>query len=427
MLTRLIAGAALAALALGGTSGSVGNRAHGKLGMDKDSRHRGPSTHRASAAELAVRDRVARAEAAKIAARKQPSAVSVPADGWVSLGPTDALAEFNGVPIAGVDSGRPNQILVDPRDANTVYMAVSGGGLWKTFDFGSDTPHWNPVSDVLPNLAIGAFAHGSGEPRHDLSSATATSSTRPATRSRSRATAASTWATPVGLAGTAPGGTPLVPLSVRALAVQGNLVLAGTDVGLFTSTDGGATFSLVDLPDAAGTTVPDSVWSIASTGGSALGRDRPDVLRRRDAAADRGRHRGRRRLLRRQQRRDLDVRRRHGVVARGDAADDRHRPHTVAAGPVGADPTKTVLYAMVGSIDGFSTTGVLALRRRRYDVGRRDRHAREPDARRRTSAPTAATSNLGQRSDLVQPGRSSSIRRTPTTCSSAATCAACAP
>src|SRR5262249_26290632 len=86
-------------------------------------------------------------------------AVSVPSTTWVSLGPTNAIHEFNGVDIDGVDSGRPNAILVDPRDPNVVYMAVSGGGLWKTFDFlSADGPTWNPASDTQPNLAIGALA-----------------------------------------------------------------------------------------------------------------------------------------------------------------------------------------------------------------------------------------------------------------------------
>src|SRR5690349_18179860 len=71
-----------------------------------DSRRLGPGTHRAGPAELAVRNRVAREEQLKIEARKH--AVSVPSTTWVSLGPTDATREFNGVDIDSVDSGRPN-------------------------------------------------------------------------------------------------------------------------------------------------------------------------------------------------------------------------------------------------------------------------------------------------------------------------------
>src|SRR5439155_6578196 len=57
------------------------------------------------------------------------------------------------------------------------------------------------------------------------------------------------------------------PRTVRTLAVGGSLLLAGTDVGLFRSTDAGATFALVDLPNAlSGKPLLDSVWSIVKSG-----------------------------------------------------------------------------------------------------------------------------------------------------------------
>ena len=123
-----------------------------------DDRPHAPGTHRASPKELAVRDRVARAEAAKLAARRFNALASVPSTSWVNLGPTDAPQEFNYFTINGVDSGRPNNIVVDPRDPNIVYMAVSGGGVWKTFDFQSASPHWAPTMDLQSNLAVGALA-----------------------------------------------------------------------------------------------------------------------------------------------------------------------------------------------------------------------------------------------------------------------------
>src|SRR5262249_22125906 len=94
-----------------------------------DERARSPGIHRAKPAELAAIDRVARAESAKIIARKKALLPSVPATTWVNLGPTDSPEEVNFFSIAGVDSGRPNNIVVDPRDGNVVYMAVSGGGV----------------------------------------------------------------------------------------------------------------------------------------------------------------------------------------------------------------------------------------------------------------------------------------------------------
>jgi hypothetical protein len=271
MLTRLIAGVALATLALASTSGGDrdGHRKAFAPGREKDSRHRGPGTHRAGPKELALRDRIAGEVSAKLAATNHADIASVPATSWVSMGPTDADQEFNSIVIEGVDSGRPNGIAVDPRDSNVVYMAVSGGGLWKTFNFGSDEPEWNPVTDLQPNLAIGAFALDPTNPDTiyvgngdftDASGDTVVKSPDGGT----------TWDAPVQLSGTAPDGvTPLVPLSTRGLGVDGKLVLAGTDVGLFTSTDAGQTFKLTVLPNQRGNQVPDSVWSVVSTGGSA--------------------------------------------------------------------------------------------------------------------------------------------------------------
>src|SRR6185295_1595245 len=47
-----------------------------------------------------------------------------------------------------------------------------------------------------------------------------------------------------------------------------NIVLVGTDVGLFRSTDAGASYALLDLPNPGGAAAqrPESVWSIQYTG-----------------------------------------------------------------------------------------------------------------------------------------------------------------
>src|SRR3954468_18775215 len=136
---------------------------------ETDSRRLDPGTHRAGPAELAVRNRVALEESQKLQhltrLRAQAALPSVPATTWVSLGPTSARNEFNGVDIPGVDSGRPNSILVDPRDPNVVYVAVSGGGVWKTFNFlSAGGPTWSPATDNLPNLAVGALAMDGANP-----------------------------------------------------------------------------------------------------------------------------------------------------------------------------------------------------------------------------------------------------------------------
>jgi hypothetical protein len=238
---------------------------------ETDRRRLDPGTHRAGPAELAVRNRVALEESQKLQhrarLRAQAALPSVPATTWVSLGPTDARNEFNGFDIPGVDSGRPSNILVDPRDPNVVYVAVSGGGVWKTFNFLSASgPTWSPATDTLPNLAVGALAMDPANPDTlylgngdfvDGSGNTVVKSSD----------GGSTWGPPVALPHRLRADFALGVSGVRALAVHGSQVLAGTDIGLYVSNDGGATFAAVELPNVRNTQLTESLWSILPTGG----------------------------------------------------------------------------------------------------------------------------------------------------------------
>lgn len=323
-----------------------------------------PSVHRASPAELAIRNRVAAEEAAKAQARaelaKQPHALpSVPARTWVPLGPTDASREYNAVDIPGVDSGRPNGIAVDPRDPNVVYLAVSGGGVWKTFDFlAAAGPTWTPLTDTQPNLAIGALAIdeaspdtlylGTGDP-FDTSGNTIQKTTD----------GGATWSKPVELLGRypAPNNFDARVGDIRALAVQGPLVLAGTNVGLFRSTDGGATFALVDLPNPSGRVLTESVWSVVHVGGGqfvasgAAGcteQSGPPPIAYGEnpgAACTAGNN-------------AIIWRSNDGAtwtVATTPSPLGTGRIHVAAGGT--ASPATTPVYAFVGAVDGFATVG----------------------------------------------------------------------
>jgi hypothetical protein len=239
---------------------------------ETDSRRLDPGTHRAGPAELAVRNRVALEESQKLQhrarLRAQAALPSVPATTWVSLGPTGARNEFNGIDIPGVDSGRPNTILVDPRDPNVVYIAASGGGVWKTFNFLSASgPTWSPATDNLPNLAVGALAMDGANPdtlylgNGDFVDGAGNTILK-------SSDGGSTWGTPVALPHRSlPGGFAVGVGAVRALAVHGSQVLAGTDIGLYASNDGGATFAAVDLPNVHNAQLTESIWSILPTGG----------------------------------------------------------------------------------------------------------------------------------------------------------------
>jgi len=165
--------------------------------------------------------------------------------------------------------GRVDFIRVDPRNANVVYAGTYGGGIWKSTDFTSAQAHWQPLTEGVVSLAVGGLDIdpsapdtlyvGLGDPWDvDVGAVIKTTD------------GGAHWGAPVFLSGTGAGGSFVRAQHVRDLAVDpGNRnVLVATDVGLFVSTDQGATFQLRDLPNVAGAAI-DNLSSIAFVGNSA--------------------------------------------------------------------------------------------------------------------------------------------------------------
>jgi photosystem II stability/assembly factor-like uncharacterized protein len=203
-------------------------------------------------------------------ARRGDKGLGQSANSWVNLGPHDARFQFNGWEYSQVDSGRITALHVDPRDQNIAIIATSGGGVWKTYDLQAADPVWHPLTETLGNLAVGDMAVDPQNPDTlyvglgdfvDLAGGQVVKSTN----------GGSTWGAPVSLTGTYPagsGGLTVSALRIRALRVDPsnpNIILAGTEAGLYRSTDAGASFQLLDLPNF-GTQTPDTVWTIAYTG-----------------------------------------------------------------------------------------------------------------------------------------------------------------
>ncbi len=223
--------------------------------------------------------RAAESEAIKYGLRRggpqQP--VRVPGKAWISLGPTGASYEFNGGIYYKVDSGRARGILVDPRDPNLVYLATAGGGVWKTYDAlaaitDTSGPHWQPITEMIGSLSIGALAMnpkspdslllGLGDP-FDVHTPGFLHSDD----------AGATWSTVTVLAGSYPPGTGGVytATSVRDIKFDsaGTTVMVATDAGLFRSTSAGtgdaSSWTLLDLDPL--THDLQEIWSIAYVGG----------------------------------------------------------------------------------------------------------------------------------------------------------------
>jgi len=175
---------------------------------------------------------------------------------WSSLGPTTAAFTQNGVTLNKVDSGRPRVILPDTADltGNTIYVLASGGGLWKTSNFLSATPTWTALTDFVGSNMSGSAAFGrststlfvgSGDPFDLGVGGFMIKSTNGGT----------TWS------GASQLGTASIIYDLKVDTTQTlDIVLAGTNTGLYRSPDAGASYGLVaTIPAAA------KVWSLAKT------------------------------------------------------------------------------------------------------------------------------------------------------------------
>ena len=78
---------------------------------------------------------------------------------WSLIGP----GPLTGGQIAGAGnvSGRVAGIAADPTNANIIYMAAAGGGVWKTSDGGAT---WAPLTDTQSTLFMGAIAVAPSSP-----------------------------------------------------------------------------------------------------------------------------------------------------------------------------------------------------------------------------------------------------------------------
>jgi photosystem II stability/assembly factor-like uncharacterized protein len=74
---------------------------------------------------------------------------------WVPEGPSPVL-------LGNVaNSGRIAALAADPTNANTIYIAAAGGGVWKTTDGGTS---WIPLTDNQQTLFMGAIAVAPSDP-----------------------------------------------------------------------------------------------------------------------------------------------------------------------------------------------------------------------------------------------------------------------
>ncbi|WP_375765808.1 hypothetical protein NR798_29395 [Archangium gephyra] len=188
---------------------------------------------------------------------------------WTNLGPATARSSYNGTYYKSIDSGRLTKIRVKPGDAKTVYIATAGGGVWKTSNF-SQYPTWKPITDGLGSLAVGALDLDPNDGKtvwiglgdaFDQQGGGLVKSTDEG----------KTWGEPILLSATHPvDGQPTITNNVRDIRIDPanvNNILVATNDGFYRSTDGGATFNFMDLPNTAATgPVREATWSLVYLG-----------------------------------------------------------------------------------------------------------------------------------------------------------------
>ncbi len=184
--------------------------------------------------------------------------LAVPGNQWVNLGPSNASFIKNGsVTLNVVDSGRLRTILVHPSNAATIYIATSGGGVWKTTNGGTS---WTALTDSLGALSIGALAMDPNAP-DTLFLALGDPFDGTGLGFVKSTDGGASWSSPVMI------GDSTKTMDLVVSPVDSQLLLAGTNKGVLRSTDGGATWT--NTTPALGITTGDPIcWDIAWTGGS---------------------------------------------------------------------------------------------------------------------------------------------------------------
>ena len=83
--------------------------------------------------------------------QRNNSANAFPSSNWESVGPfthTNSGSWSSG-------QGRINTILVDPNNANTIFMGAPAGGIWKSTNSGDN---WIPLGDDFPQMGVSGIA-----------------------------------------------------------------------------------------------------------------------------------------------------------------------------------------------------------------------------------------------------------------------------
>lgn len=183
---------------------------------------------------------------------------------FINVGPTRADVEYNGGNYTEIDSGRARQIVPHPTNPNILYMATSGGGVWKSYDQGAG---WEPMTDSLGSLSIGTLAMDPSSPEV-LYLGLGDPFDVPQPGIAQSFNGGATWSAPQ-LLQYSLSGTTYTAASVTDIKIDPTnslIVLVTSDQGLFRSIDGGTSYSHVSLVGTASSDINFWMWSVGYVG-----------------------------------------------------------------------------------------------------------------------------------------------------------------
>ncbi len=144
-------------------------------------------------------------------------------------------------------SGRVTCLAVDPTDSDVVYAGAADGGLWKSTDGGTT---WSPLTDNLPRMSSGAVAvdpnnpkiiyYGTGELNFNIDG-------YPGAGVYKSTDGGTTWS----LLTLPPGGGIYYTSSIAVAPSNSNVVYIAGYYDVYKSTDGGSTWTGLNLTDGA--------------------------------------------------------------------------------------------------------------------------------------------------------------------------------
>jgi hypothetical protein len=178
---------------------------------------------------------------------------------WTPLGPFAATnGQVENISPNNEVSGAIHTVLAHPTNPDILYVGAVNGGVWKTTNATAASPTWTPLTDSQPSQSIGAMTFDVADASHQTVYAGTGRSSSFAQRGNDRigllrtTDGGATWQVVNG------GGT-LTNRNISGVYANGNTLVVSVNTsnpGVYRSTDGGATFALVSIGNGSTTGLP---------------------------------------------------------------------------------------------------------------------------------------------------------------------------